>query len=102
MGIEEIYKNRGCKVLKAKIDAGGKMPTHYATSEAFVMVIRGEAKFISSHGEHILKESTTFKIPEKEPHTLHIIKDFEAYIVIGGAAKIEFVNQAEEKAMNQG
>ncbi len=101
MGIEEIYKSKGCKVLKAQIAAGGKMPTHYATSEAFVMVIKGEAKFISSNEQRTLTAGTTFQITEKKPHTLHIVKDFEAYIVIGANAEIEFVNQAEEKAMNQ-
>lgn len=101
MGIEQIYGNTGCKVLKAEIPCSGRMPTHYATSEAFVMVIKGEAEIIFSDGEQSLKEGTNLLIPEKKPHTLHILKDFEAYIVIGGEAKIEYANQSAEQVMSK-
>lgn len=100
MGITQIYGNAGCQVLKAEIPAGGRMPTHYATSEAFVMVIKGEAEIIFSDGEQALKEGSTLLIPERKPHTLHILKDFEAYIVIAGKARIEYANQTAKQAMS--
>jgi quercetin dioxygenase-like cupin family protein len=100
MGIEQIFGNAGCKVLKAEIPSGQRMPTHYATSEAFVMVTKGEAEIIFSDGEQPLKEGTTILIPERKPHTLHILKDFEAFIVIGGKAKIEYASQTAKHEMS--
>jgi quercetin dioxygenase-like cupin family protein len=90
MPIEEIYKNSGCKVLKAELPSGGSMPKHYATSEAFIMINKGEGEIIFNDGKKRLKEGATFTIPEKKEHTLQIHEDFEAYIVIGGTAEIEF------------
>lgn len=100
MGIEEVYGSTGCKVLKAVIPAEKRMPTHYASSKAFVMVTKGEAEIIFSDGKQLLKEGSTISIPENKPHTLHITKDFEAYIVIGGKARIEYANQTAKYAMN--
>jgi quercetin dioxygenase-like cupin family protein len=88
--IVQIYKNNGCKVLKAKLPSGGRMPKHYATSEAFIMINKGEAEIIFDDEKKRLKEGATFTIPRKKPHILQIYKDFEAHIVIGGTAEIEF------------
>jgi quercetin dioxygenase-like cupin family protein len=90
MSIDQIYKNGSFKVLKAELPSRGSMPEHYATSEAFIMINKGEAEIIFSDGKERLKEGTTFTIPGKKPHTLQIHDDFEAYIVIGGTAEIEF------------
>jgi len=100
MGIVEIYKSRGSKVLKAEIPAGERMPTHYATSEAFVMITKGRIELIFSDHEQYLQSGSTITIPERKPHTLHILEDFEAYIVLGGKAKLEYANRAAKYAMN--
>ncbi len=101
MGIEQVYVSAGRKVLKATIPAGKRMPTHYATSEAFVMVFKGEAEIIFADSRQQLVEGSVFLIPEKKPHTLHITKTFEAYIVLGGDATIEYATKAIGHGINQ-
>ncbi|HLR36828.1 MAG TPA: cupin domain-containing protein [Chitinophagaceae bacterium] len=99
MGIVEIFNGKESKVLKAVIPAGKRMPTHYASSEAFVMVTKGKGEIIFSNKEYQLKEGSTIEIPERKPHTLHIIEDFEAYIVLGSGASLEYVNHSAKMAM---
>lgn len=96
MGLEKIYGNRGCKVMKAEIPAGSRMPVHHATSEAFVMVTKGKAELIYSDKEEPLHAGIQVCIPKGKPHTLQVTEDFEAFIVIGGAASIEFTGKTLE------
>lgn len=100
MGIKEIYTGKDSKVLKADIPKGKRMPTHYATSEAFVMVTKGRSEIIFSDKELDLQEGSTVLIPKRKPHTLHIIADFEAYIVLSGDAELEYANQTAKVAMD--
>jgi quercetin dioxygenase-like cupin family protein len=89
MKLDQLYAGDHCKVLKAAIPAGGKMPRHHATSDAFVIVIKGTATLVFDDGESTLKAGTTFLIPGREPHVLEVSEDFEAYIIIGPDAGIE-------------
>lgn len=101
MGTEEIYSSGTTKVVKVDIPAGERMPTHYATSEAFIIVNKGKAELILSNSEEMLTEGSTAVIPEGRPHTLNILEDFEAHIVLAGVATLEYANRAAESKMNK-
>lgn len=90
MKLEEVYAGKNYKILNAEVPGGGAMPEHYATSDAFVIVRKGEAdiNFVDGTTANI-KEGTTYVIPGSKQHNLKVVKDFEAYIVIGPEAKIE-------------
>ncbi len=96
MGIERIYKNEGCQVLKAKIKKDSRMPVHYATSEAFVMVTKGSGEIIYSNSEQKFEPGAYIHIPKAKPHVLKIEKDFEAYIIIEEDASLEFTGGTTE------
>lgn len=96
MGIEKILGRKEYQVMKANIPAGSRMPVHYATSEAFVMVTKGTAELIFSDRQQDLEAGMHVIIAERKPHTLKIRSDFEAFIVIGGSATIEFNGGTQE------
>ncbi len=96
MGIARIYKNEGCQVMKAEIKKGSRMPVHYATSEAFVMVAKGCGEIIYSNSEQKLEPGMYIHIPRAKPHVLKIEKDFEAYIIIDEDASLEFTGGTME------
>jgi len=92
MGITEIYSTPGSKVLKAEVAAGKDMPEHYATSEAFVMVVKGEGELHIDGEKRVLQEGSTITIPDGKAHSMHILRDFQAFIVLSGDGEITFVN----------
>ncbi len=96
MGLERVYSKKDYQVLKAALPAGKRMPVHYATSEAFVIVAKGSAELIFSDRQEILKAGMQVTIPERKAHTLKILSDFEAFIVIGGPASMEFTGGTRE------
>lgn len=90
MKLEEVYGGKSYKVLNAQVPTGGVMPEHYATSDAFVIVRKGEANINFMDGTKAnIKEGTTYLIPGNKQHNLEVVKDFDAIIVIGPEAKIE-------------
>ncbi|GEO05038.1 hypothetical protein AAE02nite_27020 [Adhaeribacter aerolatus] len=88
--MEEIHKNASYKILQITLPAGKIMPRHYATSDAFIMVVSGEARLSLTTKEQILQPGATFPIPAREPHTLEILSDFRAFVVLAADANIEF------------
>lgn len=99
MGIEVLYANSQYKVLLAEIAGGQRMPTHYATSDAFVTVLEGEAEIIFSEKEESLPAGTNILIPKRKPHALQVNEYFKAMIVIAGDATLEYANPMAEKVM---
>lgn len=94
MKMEEAYACKNYKILKVEVEGGGKMPEHFATSDAFVVVLEGEAVVNFVDGEHVtIKEDMTYLIPEKRQHNLTVVKDFKAVIVLGGEARIEYARK---------
>lgn len=90
MKLEQVYSGQNYKILNAQIPGGGVMPEHYATSDAFVIVRKGEANINFIDGNIVnIKEGTTYLIPGNKQHNLKVVKDFDAIIVIGPEAKIE-------------
>lgn len=88
MKIGPLHSGEHYKILKAEIPGGSRMPTHYATSEAFIIVISGTAEIIFSDQEVHLQTGSSFLIPARKPHTLNVIEDFKACIILAPAASI--------------
>jgi quercetin dioxygenase-like cupin family protein len=97
MEIGPLHSGEHYKILKAEIPAGGRMPTHYATSEAFIIVTGGRAEIIFSDQEVRLQAGSTFLIPARKPHTLNVIEDFKACIILAPAAGVEFAKNLNGK-----
>jgi len=95
MNIDKIYSDAFHQVLKAQIPAGGSMPEHYATSDAFVIIVSGEARIVFKDRDCTLRAGNTFLIPGNKQHNLQVIDDFEAYILLAPAATIELVKEKE-------
>ncbi len=90
MEIKELHSGRQYRVLKATIPAGQRMPTHFASSDAFIVVAKGKAELIFSDREILLEKDISFLIPANKLHTLQVTEDFEAVIVLAGDGKIAF------------
>lgn len=97
MEIGLLHSSEHYKILKAEIPGGGRMPAHFATSEAFIVVISGRAEIIFSDQEVSLQAGSTFRIPARKPHTLNVIEDFKACIILAPAAGIEFAKNLNGK-----
>ena len=92
MDIGEIYSNDQFKILKAEIPAGQRIPTHTASSEAFLVVVQGKAQLIFSDTEVSLEPGSTYRIPVRKPHSLDVIEALEAFIVRCGEGRITFAS----------
>lgn len=88
--MEEIHSNAVYKIMKVTLPEGKIMPRHFVSSDAFIIVEKGEAKLNLSTSVEILKPGTPFSIPAKEPHTLEILADFSAYVILAADAHIQF------------
>ena len=98
MEIKELHSGPQYKVLKAEISAGQRMPTHFATSDAFIVVVKGKAELIFSDREVLLEKDISFLIPANKLHTLQITEDFKAVIILEGNGRIEFPKTPAETA----
>jgi quercetin dioxygenase-like cupin family protein len=79
------------KALKVEGGAGTKMPPHHSTREAVIVVQKGEALLRMPDGEHPLKAGDCFIVPAKKEHTLTIIKDFTAIVIMAIESEINFI-----------
>lgn len=90
MPISEILSSNFHHILKADLPAGGQMPEHIATSDAFVVPVKGKAVIRFTDGEDVtIQVGEHFNIPANRKHTLSIIDDFVAYIVFDADGKIQ-------------
>lgn len=97
MAIEQIFGDAHRTILKATIPAGSTVPSHHATSDAFVIVSRGKAILDFHLRKVTLTEGATFLIPESREHTLQVLDDFEAYIILAGGGKISWTQQVSAR-----
>lgn len=97
MAIEQIFSDSYRTILKATVPTGTVVPSHHATSDAFLIVSRGEAILNFQVRQITLKEGTTFLIPESREHTLQVVDDLVAYIVLAGGGKIAWTPPASEE-----
>lgn len=101
MEIKELHSGAQYKVLKAVIPGGQGMPTHFATTDAFIIVSKGKAELIFSDREVLLEKGSTFLIPATRLHTLRVLEDFEVAIILGGGGNIEFAGGQAEKNISK-
>ena len=88
--MEEIHKNAVYKVLQVNLPKGQIMPRHFASSDAFIIVEKGEAKLNLPTKSVTLLAGNSFAIPAKAPHTLEILADFRAHVILAADAYVQF------------
>lgn len=81
------------KVLEVAGLAGVSMPLHYSTGEAVISVKSGEALLEIDDYQHFLKSGDTFLIPAMKVHSLAILDDFKAMVVMPVDSEIKFSAQ---------
>ena len=89
MGVEVVSIDKNHKIIRAELPAGSEMPEHHATSDAFIIVVKGKADIIFKDKKHELHAGSHLKVPDAKKHKLEIKEDFVAYIVLGPDATIE-------------
>lgn len=88
--MEELFHNGSYKVMQVTIPGGQNMPSHHASSDAFVIVQEGEALLIFSDETIELHPGSHHAIPAAKQHILKVVKDFRALIVMEAGAEITF------------
>lgn len=99
MGIEQVFSDDNHQILKAELPAGGIMPQHHATSDAFVIIVKGKAELIFDDRKSVLASGSTFLIPGGRSHRLEVNEDFQAYIILAPHAGIEMEERKERMAV---
>lgn len=97
MDIIETYTGGYHKILKINIPAGETMEEHYSTSDAFIIVFEGKAKLIFKNEEIELVSESVFLIPAIKPHSLKVIEDLRAYLVLDCTGSIRNMPKASKK-----
>lgn len=90
--MKEIHANASYKVFSVSLAKGEEMPRHYASSDAFLVIRQGKAVLKLQEREVVLESGATIAIPANEPHSLHILEDFAATVVLAADAQINFIN----------
>jgi len=91
MKMNETFRNDRYKVLSVSLQVGESMPLHTASSDAFVIGVKGKGKISFSDREVILAQGDTILIKAKEPHRMEILEDFSSKIILEPNAEIDFV-----------
>lgn len=81
MKMKEIYGNASYKVLRLALASGETMPRHFAASDAFIIVEKGQAKVNFQDRSTALATGDTLHIPAREPHSLLASEDFKAVVI---------------------
>lgn len=89
MGMQTVLADKNHQVLKVEFPAGSVMPEHHASSDAFIILVKGKATVVFNDSKKDLTAGESFLIPERKKHRLEINEDFMAYVVLGPDAAIE-------------
>src|SRR5690606_21379237 len=81
------------KVLEVTGLAGVSMPLHYSTGEAVISVKSGKALLEIDYYQHFLKSGDSFLIPARKVHSLAIVDDFKAVVVMPVNSEIKYSSQ---------
>lgn len=68
------------------------MPRHHSSTYSFIIVGKGRARVRFLEKEEVLEHGATLHIPAYEPHSLQVMEDFAAHVVLAAEAKIQFNN----------
>lgn len=86
-----LKSGRSLKVYQITGYAGMKMPLHYSTKEAVVVVQEGYAQLKIDEIKHLLQAGDIFIIPAHQNHMLSVKAKFKALIIMSQDSAIEFV-----------
>lgn len=86
-----LQMGNSINVLQIEGKAGMRMPHHYCTEEAVIVVKEGQAMLTMPGRNQLLCQGDTFIIPAKKEHTLKIQKDFNALAIMAVESKINFI-----------
>lgn len=92
--MEQLIINENYKILKVKFEAGKNMPRHFASSDAFIIPVKGRALIVFNDETVEVNTANPYSITAKKPHILKVIDNFEAYIVMANDAEIKFPDPA--------
>jgi len=87
-----LHNGRSHKVLQVTGSEGMSMPEHISTKEAVVIILKGSAVLTMKGNDYPLREHESIIIPGGEKHTLRIIKDFQAQVIMETDSQINFIN----------
>ena len=90
MEIKLIYENEFYKIMSVVLKKGESLPKHKATSDAFIIVKEGQGKIIFDDRVIVLDHESTQLIPANQTHTLDVLEDFKANIILGKDGDIKF------------
>ncbi|HLN74545.1 MAG: cupin domain-containing protein [Methylococcaceae bacterium] len=79
------------KVLQVTGEAGAKVPEHYSTMEAVIIVQEGDAQLEINDEKHLLHAGTVFIIPAGKNHTLTLKSRFKAMVIMSKVSEVKFV-----------
>ncbi|APQ17776.1 cupin domain-containing protein [Maribacter hydrothermalis] len=79
------------KILQVAGSAGMRIPHHYCSHEAVIVVNEGLAVLTMPDSEQLLGAGDSFVIPAKKEHTLKIKKDFKALAIMAVDSEINFI-----------
>ena len=85
-----LDKGSALKTLQVTALTGMRMPPHYATKEAIIVVQKGEALLKMRNVDHRLKTGAVIIIPAGVEHSLEIEKGFKAIVIMAKDADINF------------
>ncbi|MBK6877627.1 MAG: hypothetical protein IPG99_14550 [Ignavibacteria bacterium] len=81
------------KILNVTGTKGSAMAPHFSTGETILSVIREEAVLNLKEKEIHLRAGQLVIIPAEEPHTLAILNEFEANVIMAIDSEIKFLNK---------
>lgn len=86
----DIQQGSTLKVHQVKGAAGSIMSDHFSTLEALVIIRKGKAKLFIGGKEIELLPNSTFIIPAGQNHSLTIMEDLVAWVVMPVDSEIHF------------
>ena len=95
-----LKNGESLKIFQINAKARMKMPLHYSTKEAVVIIQEGHALLKIDKIKHILQKGTVFIIPAQQNHTLTVKTKFKAILIMEEDSKIEFVEELPTKPNN--
>lgn len=88
-----LKNGESLKIFQINAKARMKMPMHYSTKEAVVIILEGHALLKIDKIKHILQKGTVFIIPAQQNHTLSVKTKFKALLIMAEDSKIEFIEE---------
>lgn len=89
--LKTLKTGASLKLYEVTGNAGMKMPLHYSTGEAVVIIQKGSALLHIDGQEHQLSKDDIYIIPADKMHSLQIETEFKSVLIMEQGSDIEFV-----------